>query len=91
MELNGLRPLTSKFAEKRIKLLEKQQTLSSSAIEALLNSNDTKDSNRAGRVCFFHCLSTLRDVHGVVRHFRSWGGESIYRQHEIASIATDEI
>ncbi len=91
IELNGLRPLTRRFAEERITRLESQHRLSSPVAEALMNSNNTEDLNRAGRVCFFHCLSTLKVEVGVVRLFKSWGGESIYRQHETAPIAMDEL
>jgi hypothetical protein len=88
---NGLRPLSPAFTQQRIERLVQEGRISPAAAQALIERNESSASNRAGHVCFFHCLSTLRDASGLYRLFRSWGGEAVYYHHEEDSPAREEL
>lgn len=79
---NGLTPLMTKFAVTRIKTLTRDGLLSPITAQKLIEENEAGATNRNGNVCFFHCLSTLKDESGLYQLFRAWGGEAIYLNHE---------
>jgi hypothetical protein len=85
VEKNGLRPLSFQFAVNRINTLLEHKFISPNVAKRLLGNNKCKEENRNENVCFFHCLSTLKDESGLHRLFRAWGGEAIYSSHEFNS------
>ena len=82
IQTNGLHPLEPSFTEYRITNLVKQNFISSFTAKEIHSSNLSSADNRKGNVCFFHCISTLKDEWGLYRLFRFWGGEAIYFLHE---------
>ena len=78
----GLQPLSRVLVEERIERLLEQKSIRSSTAQRLLSKNQVSDSSRAGHVCLFHGVSTLRDESGLYRLFRCWGGEAIYILYE---------
>lgn len=75
---NGLVPLNSDFSNQRINILYDKGIIPKDLREKLINKEEFSVDNREGNICFFHCLSTLRNEGGLHRLFKSWGGEAIY-------------
>ena len=88
---NGLRPPSPCFALQRVDRLVQQGSISQAGAQAIRERNEASADNREGRICFFHCLSTLRDESGLYRLFRWWGGEALYCHHEADSPARDDL
>jgi len=75
---NGLKPLSRDFANERIKKLYEKGLISTELKNKIHNKAELNAENRKGKICVFHCLSTLKDEWGLNRLFGLWGGESIY-------------
>ena len=79
---NGLQPLSYDFSLKRIKNIQRLGLMDPITANALIENNKINDPARNGKIAFFHCISTFRNVHCLHRLFRSWGGEALYWCHE---------
>ncbi|MBM2815254.1 MAG: hypothetical protein HW421_2016 [Ignavibacteria bacterium] len=79
---NGLMPLDPNFTKQRLDYLVKNKLISINNYKHLLTNNASNLTYRKGRIFFFHCISTFRDMNGLYRLFRSWGGEAIYFNNE---------
>jgi hypothetical protein len=82
VKTGGLHPLSVNLVKSRVNTLLEQSNVSESTARTILDRNEAADSCRAGRVCLFHCLSTLRDESGLFRLLRCWGGEAVYFWYE---------
>jgi len=78
----GLRPLSIEFSMHRIRRIQREGLIDQIAANALIEKNKINETSRKGKIAFFHCVSTLRNEHGLYRLFRSWGGEALYSCHE---------
>lgn len=79
---HGLRPLDLEFSNSRIKKIYSLGLIKEEFKNKLLNKVEFSASNRAGNTCFFHSTSTLKDEWGLIRLFKSWGGEAMYLNFE---------
>lgn len=74
---NGVVPLSPEFLERRIRQLGLREDVT----ELLLKENRVDEKFRQNMIWF--CLFPPEwESHGVQRFFRSWGGESLYADHE---------
>jgi hypothetical protein len=88
---NGLIPLSASSTIQRLFRLFQAKLISRTSYEAILNKNESSHVYRAGNVCVFHCLDTLKDASGLYRLFRSWGGESVYYNYENNASVGEEL
>lgn len=87
----GLKPLNSEMLDFRINQLYYNKVITNKVAEELKKNNLSSESNRNGKVFFFHCSKTLKDQGGLYRLFRAWGGEALYANHERNSKISDKI
>jgi hypothetical protein len=78
VEKNGLKPLDSNFANKRIEKAFKEGLLSKELKNELIDKKEVSADNRKGYIWVFHCLETLNCESGLNRLLGLWGGESLY-------------
>lgn len=79
---NGLVPLSVDFFNRRIDQREASGDFPPHVANRLRQENQIKDQNRLGRLSLIFSRCLLKDEYGVIRLFRSWGGESLYNTHE---------
>ncbi len=65
--------------------------ISKSTYETVLHEKHFLQEGRIGNICLFHTRHTLQDESRVIRFFISWGGESIYNNHENDSLMGKEL
>lgn len=68
--------------KKRISRLEENGLLSTDVAQALIETNQADDDNRANMLWFCFFEPFLAGRCGIERFFRSWGGEALYNSHE---------
>jgi hypothetical protein len=79
---NGLTPLNSDFANKRIKRVYEKGLIPIDLMNSLLNKEELSEENRKGAIHFTHNTSVLRYEQGLFKFFKLWGGEAIYSGFE---------
>ncbi|QEN06804.1 hypothetical protein EXM22_01905 [Oceanispirochaeta crateris] len=67
--------------QKRIDLIEIDPS-KLSILERLKLENQCDEINRKGMIWFCFFYPKMADDHGIMRFFRSWGGEALYNSHE---------
>jgi len=78
----GLVPLDVQLLERRIDTRLRAGELSADVAQRLKSVNQARDPNRRGMIWILFTRETLQDEDGVIRLFRSWGGEALYNSHE---------
>lgn len=82
---NGLIPLCSSLVEQRIEHMVSLGELGDEIADRLKTNNavnDTIAGVRLGMIWFCFSCTLIRRESGVIRLFRSWGGESLYWAYE---------
>lgn len=82
VRLEGLRPLTERFATERIDRALSTGGLLADVARVIRERNKSADPGRVGRVSFVNMRSELACESSVGRFFRCWGGEAIYVGYE---------
>jgi len=75
---DGLKPLSQELAISKIELANSKGVLSDKLKIELLTKDEYRLDCRTDMAYFFHCLSTLKEEHGLRKLFGYWGGEAIY-------------
>ena len=78
IQRDGLHVLSRELAVDRVRARAKAGDLSPKIAARLVTENVAHEFNRRGIVWLIFTKPLLRDEHGVIRLFRSWGGESLY-------------
>ncbi len=79
---SGLRPLETVFSNVRVQRLYDSGFIGDELKNNLMNKTETRAPNRRNKIWFFHSTATLKEEHGLIRLFKSWGGEAIYLNFE---------
>lgn len=78
LKKEGLKPLSKELAISKINLAFSKGLISTDLKLELLNKEEYQLECRTAMVYFFHCISTLKNEHGLKKLFGYWGGEAIY-------------
>lgn len=79
---DGLRPLTLELVKEKTGILLRDNYISASEAELIVQNNSSHEKYREKMVWLFHCISTLTDSGGLFKLFGYWGGEAIYRHFQ---------
>ncbi len=79
---NGMQLPNQTMLRNRIQMLQNAGSINAAIAERLQKENQADDDNRAGMIWFCFSTDILKCKSGVIRLFRSWGGEALYNSHE---------
>jgi len=79
---DGLQPLTPELVKEKAGILLRDNYISASEAELIIQNNSSQEENREKMVWLFHCISTLKDRGSLINLFSYWGGEAIYRHFQ---------
>jgi hypothetical protein len=82
IESDGLAPLSVEFLAKRIDRCEASGEIPAAIANRFRTVNQASESNRSAMIHLIFTRQTLAIESGVIRLFRSWGGEALYGLHE---------